>query len=176
MDESQPLAGVRVRALTPHRDERGCFVELLRASWHDSPPAVQWNFVTSDADVLRGVHVHRVHWDYFFLLSGEMLFGMHDMRPESPTYRRSALLRLTGEEPSALCVPPGVAHGFYYVRPSLHVYSVTEYWDPGDELGCRWDSPELGLQWPCTRPKLSSRDEQAMSYAELEARLARAVS
>ena len=173
MDESQPLAGVRVISLKPRRDERGSFTELLRVSWHDSPAAVQWNCVTSEANVLRGVHVHLTHWDYFFLLSGEMLFGMHDMRPASPTYRRSAMLKLKGEEPLSLCVPPGVAHGFYASRPSLHVYSVSTYFETQDELGCLWDCPELGLEWPCTRPRLSVRDAAAMSYTELAATLAR---
>jgi dTDP-4-dehydrorhamnose 3,5-epimerase len=174
MNESQPLAGVRVISLDPHRDERGSFTELLRVSWHDSPAPVQWNCVASEANVLRGVHVHLTHWDYFFLLSGEMLFGLHDMRPGSPTFRKSAMLKLKGEEPASLCVPPGVAHGFYYSLPSLHVYSVTAYFEGQDELGCRWDCPELELQWPCTRPKMSSRDAGAMSYAELAATLARA--
>jgi len=176
MDESEPLSGVRVRKLAPHRDDRGCFTELMRASWHDSPSPVQWNAVSSEENVLRGVHVHVKHWDYFFLVTGEMAFGMHDLRPGSPTYRRSVLLTLKGDEPRGLCVPPGVAHGFCYTRPSLHVYSVSEYFDLADELGCRWDSPELGLAWPCTSPKLSGRDRDAMSYAELAADYARRVS
>ena len=176
MDKSEPLSGARVMPLTTHRDDRGALTELLRVSWQDSPAPVQWNTVTSEANVLRGVHVHRVHWDYFFLLSGEMLFGMHDMRPASPTYRRSVLLPLSGEKLTGISVPPGVAHGFYYSRPSLHVYAVTDYFDPADEMGCRWDSPELGLNWTNPRPKLSSRDEKAMSYAELAALLARGSS
>jgi dTDP-4-dehydrorhamnose 3,5-epimerase len=173
MEESQPLTGVRVMALTAHRDERGAFTELHRLSWHDSPPPLQWNAVASEANVLRGVHVHLRHWDYFFLVSGEMRFGLHDMRPESPSYRGSVLLTLRGASPSGICVPPGVAHGFCYTEPSLHVYAVSEYFDPADELGCRWDCPELGLAWPCTRPKLSRRDEEAGGYAGLAAQLAR---
>ena len=173
MSASEPLSGARVTPLTSHSDDRGCLTELLRNSWQDTPAPIQWNTVTSEANVLRGVHVHRVHWDYFFLLSGEMLFGMHDMRPASPTYRRSVLLPLTGDKLTCVTVPPGVAHGFYYVTPSLHVYAVTHYHDHADEMGCRWDSPELGLKWTNPRPKLSKRDENAMSYAELAALLAR---
>jgi dTDP-4-dehydrorhamnose 3,5-epimerase len=52
-------------------------------------------------------------------------------------------------------------------EPSLHIYAVTHYFDPADELGCRWDDPDLAIPWP-ERPRLvSERDEAAGTYAEL---------
>jgi dTDP-4-dehydrorhamnose 3,5-epimerase len=155
--------------LATYADGRGDLTELLRAAWHDSPAPVQWNVVNSKADVLRGVHVHKRHWDYFFLVAGEMLFGMHDMRRGLATSGLSVMVRLGGEALTGIVVPPGVAHGFYYVKPSTHVYAVSEYWDLADELGCHWDAPELGLDWPCKIPLVSERDGRAMSYAELVA-------
>jgi dTDP-4-dehydrorhamnose 3,5-epimerase len=47
------------------------------------------------------------------------------------------------------------------------VYAVDHYWNLADELGCRWDDPELGLAWPTTDPLLSPRDAAAPSYAEM---------
>jgi dTDP-4-dehydrorhamnose 3,5-epimerase len=163
--------GVHVTPLTTLADSRGDLTELLRVAWHDSPSPLQWNVVNSKADVLRGVHVHKRHWDYFFLVAGEMLFGMHDMRRGLATSGLSVMVRLSGEALAGIVVPPGVAHGFYYVRPSTHVYAVSEYWDMADELGCRWDAPELGLDWPSKTPLVSERDSRAMSYPELVAAL-----
>jgi dTDP-4-dehydrorhamnose 3,5-epimerase len=157
--------------LTTHADSRGDLTEVLRVAWHDSPRPVQWNVVNSKANVLRGVHVHRQHWDYFSLVAGEMLLGMHDMRQGLETCGLSVLLRLSDEALTGIIVPPGVAHGFYYVKPSMHVYAVSEYWDMNDELACRWDAPELGFDWPCRTPLISERDSRAMSYAELVAAL-----
>jgi dTDP-4-dehydrorhamnose 3,5-epimerase len=165
--DPQLPAGVQVMPLVTHADPRGHLTELLRTTQHPSPAPVQWNAVKSEAGVMRGVHVHKVHWDYFFLLAGEMLLGLHDMRTASPTYRRSAIIPLTGEELKSVVIPPGVAHGFYYPRASMHVYSVSEYWDPADELGCCWNSPELDLAWPCSDPALSERDRSADSYDSL---------
>src|SRR5678815_1976376 len=104
---------VRVVPLVTHGDVRGRFTELLRMSGVSGPTPIQWNAVESQRNVLRGVHVHIVHWDYFFLVRGEMQLGLHDMRPESTTYRLSAMIRLVGSELCGVTIPPGVAHGFY---------------------------------------------------------------
>jgi dTDP-4-dehydrorhamnose 3,5-epimerase len=169
---STPLPdGVRVRPLATHADNRGNLTELLRLAWHDSPPPVQWIASESERNVMRGVHVHIQHWDYLFLLQGEMLLGLHDMRLAASTYRRSATLRLRGSPSCAVLIPPGVAHGFYYPERSLHVLGTSTYWDTRDDLSCKWNCPELGMEWPCTDPLLSARDREAGNYAELAAQL-----
>lgn len=131
----------------------------------------QWNAVVSEANTLRGVHVHARHRDYLVVVQGRLTAGLHDLRPDSPTYRQSALVDLSGEHVSALLIPTRVAHGFYVHEPSLYLYGMDAYFDPADELGCRWDDPALGLAWPCEDPVLSERDRAAASLAALEARL-----
>ena len=68
-------------------------------------------------------------------------------------------------------IPPGVAHGFYFLEPSLHVYAVSEYWNPADELGCHWADPDLELQWPDPSPLVSERDARSQSLRALLAEL-----
>ena len=162
--------GVVIRDLQPHPDDRGVFTEFHRDEWRAGPRLVQWNAVRSHTDVLRGVHVHRAHWDRIVLLDGVMLLALHDLRSDSPTHGMSVVAELRGEAPRAASIPPGVAHGFFYPVPSLHVYAVSQYFDPTDELGCRFDSPELGFKWPTTTPRLSKRDAEAGSYDEMVAR------
>jgi dTDP-4-dehydrorhamnose 3,5-epimerase len=155
-----------------HRDARGCFTEIHRRHWPHAPDPVQWNAVRSRRGVLRGVHVHLRHSDYFLLLAGRALIGLTDLRPASPTYRTALMVPLDSRRWQALEIPPGVAHGFLFTRPSLHAYAVSHYWDPSDELGCRWDDPGLGLDWPCWHPRLSARDAALGSLADLEDALA----
>jgi len=119
------------------------------------------------------VHVHVQHWDYLFVLQGELLLGLHDMRPTSLTYRRSATVTLRGSDLRAVVIPPGVAHGFYYPERTLHLLGTSTYWDRRDDLACRWDAPELGIEWPCADPILSPRDRDAGGYAEMAAQLGR---
>src|SRR2546430_11801318 len=65
----------------------------------------------------------------------------------------------------------GVAHGFYCPSDALYVYGVTSYWDPSDELRCRWDDPELGLRWPTDAPVLSDRSEEHTSELQSQSNL-----
>jgi len=159
--------GVSLRQLPSEQDGMGKTTALYRRDWPLNLAPVQWNLVSNRPNTLRGVHVHHTHWDYLCLLSGEMLLGLHDMRPHSATYRRAVLHRLAGDTPTSIVIPPGVAHGFYFALESTHCYAVSQYWNPSDELGCRWDDPMLGLAWPTSDPLLSPRDATAPSYEEL---------
>jgi dTDP-4-dehydrorhamnose 3,5-epimerase len=161
--------GVSLHTLEPHGDERGVFTELFRSSWELDVDPVQWNVVRSAANVLRGVHVHHRHTDLLTLVDGEATIGLHDLRAGSATEGLGTTVVLGASAPRALVIPTGVAHGFYFNVPSIHVYAVSHEWDPDDELGCRWDDPELGITWPCTHPQLSDRDRDLGSLIALRA-------
>ncbi|WP_417412345.1 dTDP-4-dehydrorhamnose 3,5-epimerase family protein [Hoeflea sp.] len=165
--QATTIDGVFVHHLAPHEDSRGCFTEIYRESWLTGFRSIQWNLVTSGAQTLRGVHVHKHHHDYLMVLSGTLLLGLHDVRPGSPSNGMSELLPLTGESMQTVTIPPGVCHGFYFPEPTTHIYSVSEYFDPEDDLACRYDCPELNLDWPDAAPVLSDRDRSADSYAEM---------
>jgi dTDP-4-dehydrorhamnose 3,5-epimerase len=160
-------AGAELHRLEPHADKRGTFTELFRDSWGLGVDPVQWNGVRSEANVLRGVHVHWRHADYLTVVVGRAAVGLHDLREGSKTEGAGALVELAGDQPAGLIIPPGVAHGFYFREPSFHVYAVSHDWDPADELGCRWDDPELEIRWPCSEPLLSERDEALGPLSEL---------
>lgn len=165
--------GVALRPLAPHHDARGTFTELFRASWPSAIVApVQWNAVRSAAGVLRGVHVHPRHDDYLVVCAGRATVGLADLRPESPTAGIGVCVELSGDAPAAIEIPHGVAHGFYFHEPSLHVYAVSHYWDPEDELGCHWKDPGLGIPWPQADATVSERDAALPSLPALRARLA----
>lgn len=159
--------GVAIVPLEHNRDQRGEFTEIFRASWLDGFEAIQWNLVRSEGGVLRGVHVHLEHSDYLVVAGGHCLFGLFDCRSGSPSGRRSALVAARGLAPFGLVIPPGVAHGFYFEKPSLHIYAVTSYWDGADELGCRFDDPALGIKWPNPAPILSQRDRELPPLADV---------
>lgn len=159
--------GVRLMPLTMHADERGDFTELFRNEWYETPLPVQWNVSRSNANVLRGMQVHALHWDYFCVIAGEMLVGLHDLRPDSPTHRESAMLSLIADRLQVLAIPPGVVHGFYAPTRLIHVIGASRYYLPSDHRRCRWDCPELALDWPCTAPDLSAADRNSPGYSEL---------
>ncbi len=143
---------------------------VSRQDWQ-LPVVLQWNLVRSAAPVVRGFHVHLRHVDGLFVAAGTLHVGLRDLRIASTTYRQAEVITL---EPfsSGLVIPPGVGHGFLSADPAVHLYGTDEYWDPADELGCRWDDPALALHWPAIAPpKLSERDSAAGTLAQLEATL-----
>lgn len=169
-------AGVGLRPLTPHADDRGVFLELHRIEWGTGIAPVQWNAVRTEAGVLRGVHCHWRHDDYLTVVDGRAVIGLCDLRPDSPTHRRATVVELDAASPRAVMIPRGVAHGFYFPVTALHVYAVSHYWSLDDELGCRWDDPGLGIPWPQREARISPRDEALPALAELERGLADALA
>jgi len=161
------IVGVRVRHLLVHADARGSLTELFRDEWDTGFEPIQWNLSHSEANVLRGVHVHPRHTDYLILIQGHASVGLRDLRRGSSTEGMVALIDMRGERPSALTIPPGVAHGFLYHQPSTHIYGMSEYWDPADEIGCHWADPTLAIPWPITEALLSERDASAPPLAEI---------
>jgi len=161
------LSGVTVTAFECHKDDRGDLKEIFRDTWPTGIKPVQWNWVSSNADALRGVQVHVQHLDYLMCISGEMLLGLSDIRPDSATKGQSEFITLREKEARAITIPPGVAHGLYFAAPSQILFGFSHHWNKLDELRCRWNEPELGLDWPTRAPKLSPRDEDAGTYQQM---------
>jgi dTDP-4-dehydrorhamnose 3,5-epimerase len=161
------IAGVRLTDLTMHADARGVFTELFRESWGLGVSPVQWNVVRSEPGVLRGVHVHPLHDDYLTIIDGSATIGLRDLRRDSPTEGEVEMVEVGGNALRSIAVPHGVAHGFLFHEPSIHVYAVSHYWDTDDELACLWSDPDLEMHWP-TQPRLvSERDASAQSFRSL---------
>lgn len=166
LTERLPLpGGVRLIELRDHADERGVFRELFRDTWAAGERPVQWNMAWSKANVLRGVHVHHDHVDHLTMASGEMILGLHDFRAALATPRLTAMMRLTGDDPHLVEIPPGVGHGFYFPVASAHVYGVSRAFDGRDGSACLWNDVRMGFVWPCAAPVLSDRDASADTYA-----------
>lgn len=164
--------GVRLRHLDAHRDARGCLTEVFRAVWEQEFRPLQWTAMATEAGTLRGVHVHPRHTDYLVLVTGRTSVGLKDLRSGSPTEDLTALVTIAGEQPVAVTIPNGVAHGIYYHEPSVELVGASEYWNPVDELRCRWDDPALGIPWPAREVLLSPEDAAAAPLAKLRALLA----
>lgn len=132
---------------------------------------MQWNFVRSEAGVLRGAHVHIRHSDYLVLAEGRASIFLHDLRRGSATEAHSSVVELAGDQCEGLVIPTGVIHAFLFHEPSIHIYSVSEYWDLADELGCHWSDPGLGLPEFPEPPTVSPRDAGLPPLSELLAQV-----
>ena len=158
--------GVKLLPLPPHEDPRGALTELYRAS--EFPTVFrQFNLVRSEANVLRGVHVHPQHSDFLVVLTGQLVLGLVDLRRRSPSFRFSCTLTLTETAQTGCLIPPGVAHGFLFKAKATYIYGLSHEWAPEGDFACRYDDPDLAIKWPLTgQPVLSERDANAMGYQD----------
>ena len=138
---SAVIDGVQHLTLEQHFDGRGYFMETYRSTW--LPPALSCRATPPSltAGVLRGLHYHLRQEDLWFIPSGIALVTLIDLRASSSTYLPVEQFELTG--PQAVYIPIGVAHGFYAPAETLMSYLVSGYYDGSDELGVRWNDPDL---------------------------------
>jgi dTDP-4-dehydrorhamnose 3,5-epimerase len=162
------IVGVTVRAFGSIDDIRGGLSEIHRDDWKLAPRPVQWDLINSKANVLRGVHVHRLRWDYIIVIEGTGTIGLKDIRRDRKSFERDMVIEVTGGEPTVVTIPPGVAHGIFANTAMRHLYGLTEAWDGSDEeLGCRYDDPALGIAWPSATPLVLRRDRELPDFATL---------
>lgn len=162
------IAGIVCSGLETRPDSRGTFAEIFRSEWISDFDPVQWNWTSNHANVLRGFHCHVRHTDLLIVLEGSMQLGLKDLRPDSPTYGVAELLTLPGMT-DLVVIPPGVGHGFYFPERATMLNAVSHTWSKEDELGCRWNDPQLGIAWECDQPLISERDQVAGPLAVLQA-------
>jgi dTDP-4-dehydrorhamnose 3,5-epimerase len=163
-----PIHDCAVVPAKPNPDARGCLYEIYRAEWPGGFPTVQWNACISKAGVVRGVHVHVDYDEYYTLLVGRGVLGLHDIRRESPTYGRSVTIDWRADDRCAVAIPCGVAHVLWFIEDAVLAFGLSKYWSAElDVVGCRWDDPALGLEIPAGTKSLSERDSDSGSYTEM---------
>jgi dTDP-4-dehydrorhamnose 3,5-epimerase len=171
--EELAIAGAFVHTLPVHVDHRGT-ISVIDATGMPGSSA-QWLVAVSASRVLRGVHVHRSHSDRLSVVSGTLLLLLRDLRRDSVSFGTVVQRWLRPPSPdghSSALIPPGVAHAFVFVEPTVHLYGIDELWSPNDEFGCVWTDTALEMEWPdqlCREGAIvSARDAAAGNLAELQ--------
>ena len=144
--------------LARHDDERGYFMELMRASALPKP-VLQANLARSRRGVIRALHYHeRGQDDLFLCLQGMVRVVVLD-RETGETFTED----IGDDNPVALYVTGTNAHGYEALTDCLFCYFVTEEYDPAnpDEHGVPWDDPRVAGLWSTQTPILSERDQRA---------------
>ena len=148
------IPGVVLREIEVHRDDRGQFAEIFRAT--NAPHTfVQANHSVSEARVLRGMHFHRRQADLWYVTQGIARVALVDMRQRGSS---PVVIEMDASRPQSLFIPPGVAHGYLALERVTMIYLVTTEYDSSDEFGIAWDDPDLAIPWGVTDPVLSERD------------------
>jgi len=162
--EWSEFSGVRYEVGAVHRDARGWFRELHRAS--NEPGFIQQNASFSKAGVLRGLHfqAEEPQSKRIQVVQGRIWDVFVDLR-RGATFGHWGAVDLT-DRGELLYLPAGFAHGFFARADALVHYAVSAYWRPELSRGIAWDCPELGIPWPSAHPDLSPADVDWPGFRE----------
>jgi dTDP-4-dehydrorhamnose 3,5-epimerase len=159
-------------------DDRGYFSEIFRmdkfADRGQRAEFVQDNqSFSARTGTIRGIHFQSrpaAQGKLVRCVAGRLLDVAVDLRADSPAFGRWIAVILSAEELNQLWVPVGFGHGFCTLEPNTVIsYRVTDYYSPENDLGVRWDDPDIGIEWPdvANPDTLSVRDRRQPSLADL---------
>lgn len=149
----------------PHsHDSRGSFLKIFNCHEFNK---LGLNFIPAESfisksslGVLRGMHFQideAAHEKLVFCPCGHVLDVVVDVRPDSPLFNKPVFVYLRADDPVALFVGKGYAHGFLSLEnESLMIYYTSTVYAPALDKGVLWSS--IDFDWPIASPILSNRD------------------
>lgn len=117
------IAGVRLRALTLHLDERGSVCEIYNPAWgFDAAPLVYAYQGTIHPGRVKGWVLHHEQEDRVFPGQGRMKWVLYDARPDSPTHGMVNEIFLSEQNRMLLFIPTYVYHAVQNIGTVDAVY------------------------------------------------------
>jgi dTDP-4-dehydrorhamnose 3,5-epimerase len=117
---------------------------------------------------LRGMHYQKgaaAEAKLIRCIRGKILDVIIDIRPGSDTFGKHLKVELSDDNKRMLYVPEGFAHGYLTMEDNTEVfYQVSNYYDPVNEAGIRWNDPFFGVEWPVQSPVISEKDSNHPNF------------
>lgn len=121
----------------------------------------------SNKNVIRGLHFQLPPFEHakiVHIITGSVIDVLLDLRKSSDTYGKVYQFALSGEEPMALYIPVGFAHGFRTMEDNtLMLYQVSSIYEKKSDTGVLFSS--IDYDWNIENPIVSERD---MSFVRFE--------
>jgi dTDP-4-dehydrorhamnose 3,5-epimerase len=176
--EKTPIPEVLIFTPKVFDDERGFFLESYNQNIFEdagvSLEFVQDNHSRSCQGVIRGLHFQKKNPQGKLVrcIQGEILDVVVDIRIGSPTFGHNVCVKLNQENKKQIWMPPGLAHGFSVISKTAEfLYKATDFYNPQDEAGIRWNDPELAIDWQVKNPQLSKKDQSLPLFQNAMRRL-----
>lgn len=138
------------------KDHRGVFLETYHKRKFFEATGLEIEFVqdnqsVSKRGVLRGLHYQVGEFAQAKLIQviqGEVMDVMVDLRPDSPSFKKTHKIILNDQNHHLIYIPQGFAHGFLTLsETSVFSYKCDRFYCPGTESGVIWNDPDLAIDW-----------------------------
>ncbi len=173
--KERKLRGVFEIQLEPRGDKRGFFMRVyddkIFKKYGIHKNRVQENHSLSvKKNVVRGMHFQfppHTETKLIRVICGEIYDVFIDLRKDSSTFGKWDAIKLSADNKKMIFIPRGFAHGFCTLTENCEVlYTMDNYYTPESEGSIRWDDPDVGIDWPVTKPVISKKDAKAKSFKE----------
>lgn len=150
-DSAHLIAGVRVRPYPIFADDRGHFLEVMRAGQDlvAHYGRTQVSTAVGYPGVIKGFHYHLHQFDCWTVAAGMLQVALVDLRRGSPSFGARNTLYVGLLRPWQILIPPGVGHGYKVIGadPAVLVYATDQFYDPADEGRVPFDDPHISYDW-----------------------------
>lgn len=162
-----PLPGLCLVESARRSDHRGRFERVYcqqaLSSLHPLLHVAQANLSTTlGRGSLRGMHFQAapaLEAKLVRCLRGKVHDVAVDLREGSATFLKWHAVELSEDQPYALFIPEGFAHGFQVLSDEAQLlYLHSAAWSAECEGGLRHDDPALSIPWPLPVGAISDRD------------------
>jgi len=147
------IDGVQIRPFALWSDDRGYFLEAMRAGCGpvaDFPMgSTQVSATLSYPGTIKAFHFHRRQTDCWIPAMGSLQVALVDLRPDSPTFGRRNTMYVGLLRPWQIVIPPGVGHGYKALGadPSMLIYVTNRFYDASDEGRIAYDDSRVNYDW-----------------------------
>lgn len=147
------IAGVHLTALPIWPDDRGVFLEVMRAGRgmvSEFPlETTQVSAAMSYPGSIKAFHFHLHQTDCWTPAFGMFQVVLVDFRPDSETFGQRNTLYVGSLRPWQILIPPGVGHGYKILGadPATLVYATNRFYNPADEGRIAYNDPRINYDW-----------------------------
>jgi dTDP-4-dehydrorhamnose 3,5-epimerase len=169
-----PLRGAYWIELEKRGDSRGFFARAFCTREFESAGLAAQivqanNSFSATRGTLRGLHYQlppSAEVKIVRCIRGALFDLLLDLRPDSPTYGKSYGTELSDQNRRMMYVPQGFAHAMLTLADDTEaLYFTTEFYDPSNERGVRWNDPHFDIQWPIEPVQVSDKDGKWPDFA-----------
>lgn len=120
------------------------------------------NSLSGKRGTLRGLHYQLApvaEVKIMRCIRGAVWDAIIDLRPDSPTFAQWFGAELSAQNRRMMYVPRGFAHAVLTLADDSELlYLVSEFYEPAQERGLRWNDPRFAIEWPVTPTEISDKD------------------
>ena len=159
--------GLKIIKGINYHDKRGNLREIFKNSFFKNEKFIFWCISRSKKNVIRGLHLQTKfrQGKFVSVIKGKIFDVVLDLRKKSKTYGKHYSITLSDKNLTSLFIPAGFAHGYCGIEnENIVFYGCTNYRSKNNELGIIWNDKTLKIKWPISKPILSKKDKNNITF------------